>query len=487
MAAILWSVSACFDPRFYAIFRPPAKRSASRKSVMPRQLAQQVLEGIEEDDAYSHIALDAALRRSALDARDRGLVTELVYGTLTWQRALDTIVGQFVDSGIASLELPVRVALRLAVYQIVFLDRIPAHAAVNQAVDIVKAGPSRRASGLVNAVLRNLLREDAIQWWRDEDREKKPSRYLGQRYSLPNWLGHRMLQTWGLRQAEAMAAAFAERPPLYLRRVSPGDAPVDKLPEGVAPAQFGACPAVPGAFLADAIEDTVRKGLERGEWVVQDLGSQLIGLFSGAEPGMQVLDACAGLGGKTLHLAELVGAEGHVVAVDPVQSKLQILRETAEQAKLLGRISTHKNELQSYVEAEARAGEPKRFDLVLLDAPCSGLGVIRRHPETRWRRDKSDILALADIQKKLLDVAAQQTKVGGTLVYSVCTFSREEGAGQIAAFLENHPEFEALGPPTQGPGATIDWTPFLNEDGQLWLNPLEHGTDGFFAARLRRR
>lgn len=450
---------------------------------MARQLAQQVLEGIEADDAYSHIALDAALRRSALDARDRGLVTELVYGTLTWQRALDTIVGQFVDSGIGSLELPVRVALRLAVYQLVFLDRIPAHAAVNQAVNIIKAGPSRRASGLVNAVLRNLLREDATQWWRDADREKKPSRYLGQRYSLPNWLGHRMLQTWGLRKAEAMAAAFAQRPPFYLRRVSP----TAELPGGVTPAQVASLPALPGAFEVDTIDDPVREALARGEWVVQDLGSQLIGFFTGARPGIRVLDACAGLGGKTLHMAELVGGDGHVVAVDPVASKLQMLQETAALAKLSGRISTHCAELQSYAQGEARAGQARPFDLVLLDAPCSGLGVIRRHPETRWRRDKSDIPALAAIQKELLEVAADLTQTGGVLVYSVCTFSREEGAGQIAAFLENHPEFKPVGPPTQGPGGTIDWTPYLNEDGHLWLNPLEHGTDGFFAARLRRR
>lgn len=459
---------------------------------MPRELAQEVLEGIEEDDAYSHISLDAALRRSALDARDRGLVTELVYGTLTWQRALDTIVGQFVASGIASLDLPVRVALRLAVYQIVFLDRIPPHAAVNQAVEIVKSGPSARASGLVNGVLRNLLREEEpIQWWRDEDRKKKPSRYLGQRYSIPNWLGHRMLQTWGLRQAEAMAAAFAERPPLYLRRVQVGQAPenVDeiKYPEGVEPARFSDMPQIPGAFLAESINDAVRKGLEQGEWTVQDLGSQLVGYYTGAQPGMIALDACAGLGGKTLHLAELVGSEGQVVAVDPVQSKLQMLREAAEQTGLLPRISTHKQELQGYVDSDATKDAPKEFDLVLLDAPCSGLGVIRRHPETRWRRRKSDILALAEIQKKLLEVAADLTKGGGLLVYSVCTFSREEGSAQIADFLETHPEFEAIGPPTQGPGATIDWTSYLNDDGQLWLNPLEHGTDGFFAARLRRR
>jgi 16S rRNA (cytosine967-C5)-methyltransferase len=460
---------------------------------MPRELAQQVLETIEAEDAYSHIALDAALSRSSLDGRDRGLATELVYGTLTWQRALDTILGEFLQGGTRSLDRPVRIALRLAAYQIVFLDRIPAHAAVDQAVEIVKQGPSRRASGLVNGVLRNLLRQDSIQWWRDEDRAKKPSRYLGQRYSMPNWLGNKMLQTWGLERAEAIAAAFAERPPLYLRRLDGPDNPVSaELPEGVEVAQFGANPAVPGALVADSMNDAVRDGLERGRWVVQDLGSQLIGLFTGVGAGMTVLDACAGLGGKTLHLAEMVGADGRVVALDPVASKLDMLRSAADQTGLAERISVQIGDAQNFAPGQSpgrslERADDKKFDAVLVDAPCSGLGVIRRHPETRWRRGKSDIAKLAGTQAEILDACAPLVRPGGTLLYSVCTFSREEGPAQIADFLERHPEFESAPPPAVGSGAELDWTPYLDENAHLFLNPHDHGADGFFAARLQRR
>ncbi len=441
---------------------------------MPRKLAQKVLETIEGEDAYSHIALDAALERSNLDGRDRGLATELVYGTLTWQRALDKVLADFVRQDLHSLDLPVLVALRVAVYQLVFLDRIPAHAAVDEAVEIVKRGPSRAASGLVNAVLRNIVRKrDAIQWWRDADRERKPARYLGERYSLPNWMANRMVQYWGLERAEALAEAFDQRPTLYLRAVGEG---AGELPDGVQSVD-----GVPGAFRAEAMSPAVRDGLEAGKWVVQDLGSQLIGLYAGAKPDMAVLDGCAGLGGKSLHLARLVGPSGHVVALDPSASKIDMLCAAAERAELDARVSAQVGELQAFATDE----EP-RFELVLVDAPCSGLGVIRRHPETRWRRSESDIFALVKLQQELLDAAATLVAPGGVLTYGVCTFTSEEGPKQLERFLERHDDFERVGPPTEGEGATVDWTNYVDPDGQLSLNPLDHDTDAFFAARVRR-
>lgn len=445
----------------------------------PRRVAQQVLETIEREDAYSHIALDAALERSALDARDRGLATELVYGTLTWQRSIDEVLGDFVRRGIDGLDLPVLVALRVAVYQLLFLDRIPAHAAVDEAVEITKAGPSRAAAGLVNGVLRSVVRKQGdIQWWSDKDRDKKPARYLGERYSLPNWMTNRMLQYWGLDRAEKLAEAFNTRPPLYLRELA-DDA---ELPEGVEPVE-----GVPGALRASSMSDEVRQGIAEGKWGVQDLGSQLIGLYAGAEPDLAVLDGCAGLGGKTLHLARLVGPSGSVVAVDPIDSKIDLLCAAAEGAGYTDRLTTQVASLQEF------AGETdETFDLVLIDAPCSGLGVIRRHPETRWRRNESDIFALTKLQQELLDVAADLVRPGGTLAYSVCTFTTEEGPKQVERFLERHADYERAGAPSNGANAQaasaqVDWKKYVDKDGQLTLDPLDHDTDAFFAARLRRK
>lgn len=464
---------------------------------MPRKLAQQVLELIEVEDAYSHIALDAALQAGGLTPRDRALATELVYGTLTWQRALDTLLAGFLnlDGGPDALDRTVRVALRLGAYQLVFLDKIPPHAAVHEAVELVKHSASRRASGLVNAVLRNLSRSETPRvWWRDEDRHKKPARYVGQRYSMPNWLASRVIDTWGMERAEAMAEAFTLRPRLYLRACGDFAAqlPDAVLPDGVHAHRSGAGVSVPGALWAESMSEDVRAGLGEGRWVVQDLGSQLIGLFSGAAPGVRVLDACAGLGGKTLHLAEMVGPDGQVVALDPVPSKLDLLRASAEQMGLANRIITRPGTLQDYAAGDEIATQPA-FDLVLVDAPCTGLGVIRRHPETRWRRQSTDIAQLAALQAELLDAAAALVRPGGTLLYSVCTFTREEGPQQVADFLARHPAFRPAGAPTEGPGARVDWrafvSPALASDAgvQLQLNPLDHDTDGFFAARMTRQ
>jgi 16S rRNA (cytosine967-C5)-methyltransferase len=437
----------------------------------PRQVAQQVLETIESYDAYSHIALGASLERSDLDARDRGLVTELVYGTLTWQRALDEVLDGFVRGGVNSLDGRVLVALRVGAYQLLFLDRIPAHAAVDEAVEIIKRGPSRKASGLVNAVLRNIVRKKGdVQWWSDADRQKKPVRYLGHRYSLPNWIANRMLQQWGLERAETFAEAFNRRPPLYLR--STQDVESADLPDGVEPAGD-----VPGALRAESMTDEVRAGLEDGRWVVQDLGSQLVGLYAGGEPEMSVLDGCAGLGGKALHLARLVGPAGGVVALDPVDTKIQMLCSSAERIGLTERLSTHVGTLQSYAE-EAE----DTFELVLVDAPCSGLGVMRRHPETRWRRSEADIRQLVELQRELLDAAAELVAPGGTLVYSVCTFTNEEGPKQVDSFLERHDTFSRVGPPEDD----VDWKKYVDDDGQLRLNPAEHDADAFFAGRMRK-
>ncbi|MFW5967039.1 MAG: 16S rRNA (cytosine(967)-C(5))-methyltransferase RsmB [Persicimonas sp.] len=438
---------------------------------MPRKLAQQILEKIEREDAYSHIALDAAMSRSDLDARDRGLATEIVYGTLTWQRAIDSILDEHVRRDLDSLDVPVLVALRAAVYQMVFLDRIPAHAAVDEAVEIVKGGPSRAAAGLVNAVLRSLVRADDPKWWRDADREKKPVRYLGERYSLPNWIANRLVQYHGVDRAEEMCEAFNRRPPLYLRAT--GDEDPGDLPDGVTSVE-----GVPGALRADSLGDAVRDGLEEGRWVVQDLGSQLVTLYTGPGRGDAVLDACAGLGGKTLHLARLVGDAGRVVAVDPVASKIELLTEGAERLGLAERIEAHVARLQDY----ARDAD-ERFDVVLVDAPCSGLGVLRRHPETRWRRREADIPKLVALQRELIDAAAELVRPGGALAYSVCTFTTEEGPRQVDNFLDRHDNWRLADPPEESRG--VEWKTYVDETGRLALNPLEHDSDAFFAAVLQ--
>lgn len=455
-------------------------------SATARRVALDVLDRIFFDQAYSHLALSAALDNSALDERDRGLVTELVYGTVTQKRTIDALLAKFVNRDLAGLDRPVLLSLRLATYQLLFLDRIPDHAAVDEAVELTKADCGRGASGFVNGVLRNMLRKRR-QWniWDTVDAQTDPARHLGLRHSLPDWLARRLIDAYGIEKARRLARAFNARPPYYFRAVgNDPDALIEKS------SQLSPVDAVPGALRADHLSDQTRRLIEDNELVVQDLGSQLVGHLaqpataaSGSGDTLKILDACAGLGGKTLHLASLAPENTRIVAVDPQASKLKILRQSAQAQGPAADISTVEGTLAGL------SSEHGPFDLILVDAPCTGLGVLRRHPETRWRRREEDIADRAALQAELLDQAATHLAPDGLLVYSVCTFSTEEGVDQIDAFLGRHDKFARapLADPKSSATTPLDWTPFLTDGGDLMVNPADHDSDAFFAARLRRR
>lgn len=432
----------------------------------PRILAAQVLERVEKDGAYSHIALSHALDTSELDERDRALATELVYGTLTWRRPIDTVLARFVSRRLDKVDLPTLIALRLAAYQLLYLDRIPAHAAVNEAVDYVKSRRNRGAAGFANGALRAMLRRKE-KWdpLSGIDPDASPVTYLGTKHSLPDWIARRLLEIHGDR-ADEVAAGFNLRPPLYFRSLG-----AENLPEDLTPV-----PEVPGAYRSSGMTAEIEAALADHQIVIQDLGSQLIGHFSAPQKATRILDACAGLGGKTLHLAELSETSTTVLAVEPQPSKLDLLQQTIDTSPLQLDIATFLGEL---ADLPTDLGD---FDLILLDAPCTGLGVIRRHPETRWRRHPRDIHSLSRLQAKLLTQATRHLRPGGLLVYSVCTFTTEEGPQQIGQFLAENPAFTREAPPTDD---HIAWENYVNDTDELSLFPAPHDTDAFFAARLR--
>lgn len=421
---------------------------------MPRRLAFDVLQRVDEG-AYSHIALAHALDHASLSRADRGLATQLVYGVLTWQRALDDVLHPRLKNGIKSVGADGRLILRIGAYQLLFLDRVPAHAAINESVELAHA-LTPEISGVVNAVLRRISRE-MPPWWDDADRQKKPARYLGQRWSLPNWIANRLLQQLGgVDRCESLIEALSTVPPIWLRA-----APAVEVPDAERSAD------VAGAWRATQLTPELVEGLRDGRWVVQDVAAQLVGHLALGCGGTDVLDACAGLGGKSLHIA----AQGRrVIAVDPNPTKIKMLQEAAAVRGLS--VDAHVG------RAEETQGA---YDVVLVDAPCSGLGTIRRHPETRWSKQESDIGELAKIQAEILDGVVDRVRPGGHLVYSVCTWTREETTKQIEAFLTRHPNFVLERPDD----STLPWAKFLNGDF-LSLNAAAHDSDGFFAARLRR-
>ncbi len=435
-----------------------------------RSLAYDVLKRVHTDGAYSHIALSSKLDRAELGSRDRNLATEILYGTLARQRTIDEVLRRFVNRRLDKLDVPVLLTLRIAAYQLLFLDRVPDHAVVHEAVENVKAQMGRGASGFVNGVLRAMLRKKHF-WepWKQIDPEESAVVHLGVRHSLPDWIARRMIEDIGFDEAMEMADSFNARAPLSFRAL--GEDP-SELPEGVEE-----IPDVPGCYRADHMTDELEDLLERKEWTVQDIGAQLVGHLSSPDEGARILDACAGLGGKAMHLAKLAGPDARVVAVDPQASKLKHLRQTIAGTPLAKQIQPELAKLEDLPQDDQYTG----FDLVILDAPCSGLGVIRRHPETRWRRSVEDVRKLGVLQRSLLDEAAQRVRPGGVLVYSVCTFTTEEGPEQIARFLAERSEFQRREVPE-----ALATTGYFDDDGALVVNPRDHDADGFFAVAMVR-
>ena len=443
----------------------------------PRRLAVEILNRIDETAAYAEPLLDTALSGTALaNPHDRGLLTELVYGTLRMRGRLDWIINQLYRGDAAALETGVRNILRTGLYQLWYTDRIPPFAAVNEAVGIAgKTSPA--ASGLVNALLRTALRKkDAIAW---PDMAKNPGKAISVIHSHPRWLVERWLDEFGIDETIAICRANNAVPPLALRvnslKASRDQAVAALAQEGltVEPTAFspdGLLLTSPAAGLRETT--AFRDGLIR----IQDEASQLIALLLSPEPGESLLDLCAGTGGKTLHMAALMKNRGRITAVDLHSARLRMLREEAERLGVTI-VETRTGDATAPVDSFRGV-----FDRVLLDAPCSGLGTLRRNPEIRWRLAPADIEKCSQIQRRLLRSAADCVRPGGSLVYSVCAVTPEENEIVIEDLLKDRPDFALIrSTAAQGiPSALID------DAGLFRTFPHRHGTDGFFGALLIR-
>ena len=433
-----------------------------------RSLAIEVLARVRATDAYLNIVLDAALAERPLsDPRDAGLCTELCYGSTRRQLALDYALEQFADRKLDRIEDRVLAALRLGAYQLFFM-RIPKHAAVRETVEALKALKLERAAGFVNALLRKLSALEAAPLPADDD----PYRLLSVRESHPQWLVRRWVREYGRAGAEAILAADNVAPPLCVRVNSSKltrDELLAQLAEAGIEARATALSPV-GVVLPSAGRVGDLYGYSEGLWQVQDEAAQLVSVFAALPDGARVLDACAAPGGKACHLAE----RHEVVALDVHPPKLAKIEGEAARLGLSSRIQAIAHDASTKLPAGLGG-----FQAVLLDAPCSGLGTLRRHPELRYRRVEEDITRVAALQARLLDQCAKAVPPGGLLVYSVCSPEPEEGRSQIARFLSLRTEFVSEPPdlgfelPTQG--------------GFLLTLPGPGGLDGFFAARLRRR
>ena len=428
--------------------------------------------------------LPAALessRHELKSARDRALTHEIVTGTLRWRRALDHLVVAFSRRPLARIDRTTLTVLRLSAYQILHLDRVPASAVVGDAVDLARATGTSSASGFVNAVLRSLIRtRHALPLPPRPSADDTPAalNYLGIAHSHPAWLVERWLARVGLENAERWVR-FNNRPAPLTLRVNTLQATVEEARRTLQldSIETELTPYAPTGLVVRSGQLLAR--LDDGLVFIQDEASQLVTLAVGAAPGERVLDLCAAPGGKTTAVAADMHGRGLLVAADVRVRRVALLRDTVRRSGATTiRIVR--------VAPDRSLPFAATFERVLVDAPCSGLGTLRRDPDVKWRRQPSDLPALAANQLRLLERAAAVVRPSGRLVYSTCSSEPEENEHVVAAFLERHPVFEQVDLGTD-PSIPEGVRPLVEPSGAIRTCPHDHGLEAFYAAALQRR
>ncbi len=441
-----------------------------------RETALRALVRVEQDGAYLNLVLPALLTGAC--AEERSLAVQLAKGTLQRLNTLDWALGLFIRRSLHTFTPWVRNLLRLSAYQILYLDRIPAYAAVDQAVRLARRFGHRGVAGLVNAVLRRLAQESETLPW--PDRLRRPVEYLSLTHSMPQWLISRAIERFGLEEAENWCRANNQAPRTAVRpnilRTNTED-----LIEKLRHAGFAAAPSplVPGILqLATAGSPAATDAFKKGLFTIQGESSALVAPLLNAKSGDTVVDLCSAPGGKTTHIAELLKDCGRVYAVELYQTRLQLVEKAARR---LG--------LKSIQPLLADGRNIDRYNLstpaaVLVDAPCSGLGVIRRLPEIKWRRSEKELYSRHKLQLELLDAAARLLPPGGKILYAVCSNEPEETVQVVESFIRLHREFfpqplKPLLPAVLREKQTDRYT--------VSLLPHYHGLDGFFIALFSKK
>ena len=456
--------------------RAPLRREPNTSPA--RLIALRILERVERTGAYANLALRASLERGALSPRDRAFATELAFGTLRWRGRLDFLLSHVLDHSIEKLEPPIASLLRLGAYQLFFTNSVPAAVAVSETVRLSKAAGVARASGLLNAVLRRLADSGADVPM--PELALDPEGHLRHALSLPDWLAARWVQRFGATEAAALARAMNQIPP-HTVRTNPcrghRNTLLAELRERFPKARV--CPlASDGITLGRGGSPAHDPAFLDGRFTIQDEASQAVVDLLAPRTGERILDACAAPGTKATAIAERVGAGGRVVGLDRHRGRLGLLVRDARRLGLRN-LETLVDDASTPLRRDL-AGQ--RFARILVDAPCSGIGTLRRHPDARWRIRPESLGRLARVQSALLTHVAPLLQPGGSLVYSTCSMAPEENEAVVSGFLERHKGFRVLSPERiPAPLRAV-----CGADGALRFFPHRHDTDGFYAVRLER-
>lgn len=444
--------------------------SSPAKQTDPRQLALLGLQSVQRG-AYADAVVHQLLESSRLSGPDRALFTELLYGCVRRQRTLDALVQQFVRKTPPPLLTWI---LHLGLYQLRYLNQIPPAAAVHSTVDLTKRNGFVGLGGLVNGVLRNYLRQS------EEGKDplhlpSDPVARLGVLHSFPDWMVSIWVEQFGEAETSSLCQWMNQAPQIDLR-INPLLTTLEQVQAALENAGAITQPLSPlpqTLRLQSHVGNlTALPGFAEGWWMVQDSSAQLVSHLLDPQPGETIIDACAAPGGKTTHLAELMGDRGSILACDRNPKRLQKILENAT------RLHLHSIQTQAVDVRQLQPEQP--VDRVLLDVPCSGLGTLHRHADARWRQTPATVAELAQLQKEILERAVTWVKPDGCLVYSTCTLHPDENEGVIQPFLAQHPQWQIERPNPDSPAAN-----FVTPEGWLKVLPHQHQMDGFFMVRLR--
>jgi 16S rRNA (cytosine967-C5)-methyltransferase len=430
-----------------------------------------ILNRIDRSDSYLDRLLDAEMRATEMNELDKSLMAEIVTGVIRWRNKLDWILTGFFHGNFTKAETNIRNSLRVALYQIMFLDRVPHSAAVNEAVEFMKRLRGQKVADLVNAILRNIVRN--VENLRYPDPNEDRIQHLAVVESHPYWLVKRWVERFGIEQARQLLAANNRRPDLTIR--------VNRLKMDFTyflnileqhQIQFSRSAYLDFFVRVKHMTDISNSDLfQQGFFGVQDESAGLPVLLLDPKPGDRVLDLCAAPGGKTTFIGELMKNIGEIVAVDRYENRLNLVKQACRRH---GIANAH------FLVADAAKLQTAPADKVLVDVPCSGLGILCKKPDAKWKREPADLEQLVAIQRGILENAAALVKPGGALVYSTCTTEPEENIDLVREFLSRHDEF------TIDPAQHFVNAQLVHADGYVETFPHTHSMDGSFAIRLKK-
>lgn len=433
----------------------------------PRRVALSVINDVLNNNAYANIALNEKIKSENLTELDKNLVTNLVYGTISKKLTLDWYTKPYVKK----TKKWVKNLLAMTVYQIIYMDRIPTSAAVDEAVKIAKKQGDQRLSGFVNGVLRNFTRSD----FRSFDEISDSTEKLSIQYSMPIDLTKKFVKSFGFEKTVKIFRSIEEPSRASLRVNTTLTDVTTEFNKLAREFDVELSEISPTGIVAESGHFADLLDFNDGLITIQDESSQLVATVLDAQPTDRILDACAAPGGKTVHIAEYLSEAGYIEALDLYDHKLRLIRQNAERLHQIEKIRLTKLDARQSFEKFG----PDSFDKILVDAPCSGLGLIRRKPDIRYRKETTDF---ADLQKVQLDILENTCKTlvnSGIMVYSTCTIFDEENYQVIEKFLAKHPEFEQV-PLTHEKSDLV-------KNGCLFITPDAYHTDGFFIAKLRKK